>query len=432
MKLNVSKILEKNKVNCQISGNEIIIWCPFCRRTDANGTQLLTLQINQETGEGECQACLKKCSFKELAEKIGIKLQQLTTTSEYHKIEAEPDQLLKYTAANDGNFTPLSLAELMAKEFKDTEWLVEHLVPAESIVAVSGAPAAYKTWLVLDLAIKVAAGDILFDKFVTNQAGVLVIDEENGERLLQKRLQKLSASCELPMYFISLKGFKLLSESIERILTFANEHGVKLVIFDSLVRIHSSDENDAMRMASVFALLKKFNIAGRTVVFTHHNRKQGPLRSNPAQDMRGSSDILASVDCHLAVERKQKEELLTITQTKLRQGEEIKPFKLNVINDKNEIRFEFAGDVDEVKTKRADMREAIKDILAQEDRPMFGKELFEALKNTRVEGGYSTFKSALEEMLEKGELVTNKGERNKTFYSLTPASPAEVSEDVLV
>ena len=351
-------------------------------------------------------------------------MNQEKVEQEFQHIEADIER--------EQSFNPLSFVDLMAREFKDTEWMVEQLVPSESIVAMSGAPSAYKTWLVLDLAIKVAKGDILFDKFVTNQGGVLVVDEENGERLLQKRLQILCKSAELPIYFLSLSGFKLEKKIIERIISFAKEHGVKLIIFDSLVRIHSSDENDAIKMAGVFNLLKQFNKEGLTILFTHHNRKPGPFRSNPSQDMRGSSDILASVDCHLAVERKTKDEYLTITQTKLRQGEEIKPFKLNVINDENEIRFEFAGEVDEVQTKKADIKEAVKDILTQEDRPLFGKELFEALHSAGVEGGYSTFKGAIKEMIDKGEIFDKKGEKNKTFYSLVPFAQEAAVEDMLI
>ena len=181
-----------------------------------------------------------------------------------------------------------------------------------------------------------------------------------------------------------------------------------------------------MKMSKVFTLLKKLVKEGLTVVFTHHNRKQGILRSsNPSQDMRGSSDILASVDCHLAIEKKPKEDLITVRQTKLRQQEEMKPFKLNIVSDETEFKLEFAGEIDEIQSKKADIKEAVKDILGQENKPMYKKELSLALKENGVEGGYSTFKKAITEMLEKGEIFENKGEKNKTFCSLTPFEEAE-------
>ena len=320
----------------------------------------------------------------------------------------------------EGQFNPLLVSELMKRQFKDTEWLVNGLIPSGSIVAISGAPASNKTWFILDLAISVATGDILFDKFVVSQTGVLIVDEENGERLLQNRFKKLHKSFDFPIHTISLVGFKLIDRSVEDIIKFCKSNNIKLAIFDSLVRIHSSDENDAMKMSKVFNLLKRFVKEDITVVFTHHNRKQGILRSsNPSQDMRGSSDILASVDCHLAIDRKPKENLITIHQTKLRQQQEMKPFNLNIISDENDFKMEFAGEVDEIQSKKTDIKEAIKDILGQENKPMYKAELSLALKENGVKGGYSTFKTAIKELIESGEIFESKGEKNKTFCSLT-------------
>ena len=95
----------------------------------------------------------------------------------------------------------------------------------------------------------------------------------------------------------------------------------------------------------------------------------------------------------------------------------MKPFKINIINDDNEMKFEYAGEVDEIQTKKADMREAIKDILEQEDRPMFGKELSEALRSAGVEGGYSTFKSAVKEMLKKADYSAKRAKRINILLS---------------
>lgn len=320
-------------------------------------------------------------------------------------------------------FKPISLSHLMARKFKDTSWIVKKLIPSEGITAISGSPATFKTWIVLDLALKVANEEILFDKFITTQSNVLIIDEENGERLLQARIKKLDSKFELPIYFLSLKGFNLSEEIVADVIKIAKEKNIKLIIFDSLVRIHGADENDATKMAGVFKHLKKFNKERISVIFTHHNRKQGFLKGSPSQNMRGSSDILAFVDCHLAIERKEK--FLTITQTKLRQEEEMKPFKLDVINDDDELKFEFAGEIDEVRTKKVDFQKAIKNLLTHENKPMYKKEIFNTLENNGIEGGYSTFKNAVQEMINKKELFEQKGEKNKIFCSLKPFKEKE-------
>lgn len=316
---------------------------------------------------------------------------------------------------------PISLKDLMVMEFPEIDWVVEKLIPAEGIIAISGMPTAYKTWLVLDLAIKVASGIELFGRFMTHRIGVLIVDEETGERWIKERIKKICDNYELPVYFLSKSGFKLTEESIKQLIIFAKSRGVGVIIFDSLLRIHTArDENDAVQMGNVFGLFQRLTKEGLTVIFTHHHRKQGTIRSrNISQDMRGSSDILAAVDCHLAVDRK-NDDLVIIHQTKLRQGEEVKPFQLNVIREESEWKFEFAGEIEEEKTKQADFREAIKDLLGQENRSMYKKEIFEALHKAGVEGGYSTFKTTVKEMVEKGELFEKSGAKNKTYCSLKP------------
>ncbi len=344
------------------------------------------------------------------------------------KIEKQFQEIEKESEV-ENTFQPIPLGELMKKEFPETKWIVEQLIPVEGIVAVSGVPSAYKTWLILDLAIKVAKGEVLFDKFMTTKCGVLFVDEETGERWVQQRILKLSSEFDLPIYLASKTGFKLNEKTVTTLVEFIKEHEIGIVIFDSLLRVHTaSDENNAVEMEKVFSLFRKITKTGTTVIFTHHHRKQmGWAKSNPSQDMRGSSDILAAVDCHLAVER--KEESVIITQTKSRQSEELKPFKLDVIQEDNEFHFEFAGEVDEEKTKKADFREAIKNLLEQEGKPLYKREIFNKLKASGVEGAYGTFKEAIKDMVEKGELYEKKGERNKMFCSLKPFEASQMLLD---
>lgn len=317
-------------------------------------------------------------------------------------------------------FNPISLLQLMAIKYKETKWLIEQLLPVETITAISGSPSSYKTWLILEIAIKITKGELLFKKFATNKTGVLIIDEETGERWIQQRILKLQDDYNLPIFLLSKTGFKLTEETTELLIAYAKENEIGLIIFDSLLRIHTArDENDAVQMAKVFSLFQLLSKNGISTIFTHHNRKQGLLRSsNPSQDMRGSSDILAAVDCHLAIDR--KDESITITQTKLRQGEEIKPFKINIVNDDTKLSFNFSGEVDELTRLKKDFAEAIKDLLEQEGKPMCKKEIFQSLHESGIEGGYSTFKNAVQELVNKGELYEQRGERNKNFCSLIP------------
>ena len=99
----------------------------------------------------------------------------------------------------------------------------------------------------------------------------------------------------------------------------------RLVIMDSLIRMHRGDENDAGEMAKFFASLTKlrqeFSCA---FLITHHLRKrtQATRLNNISRDrLRGSSDISAYADTVIGIDR--VEDRLVLGQLKNRDGEYI-------------------------------------------------------------------------------------------------------------
>jgi RecA-family ATPase len=169
-------------------------------------------------------------------------------------------QEMEKSVEKETDLYPTHISELLKRHFDPVEWVVQKLIPSESIVAISGYPASYKTWLVLEIANKVANGLSLFDEFPTTKMGVLIIDEENGERQLQKMFKSLGVSTEnsnIPIFFMSYHGFKVTPEHMERLIETMKEINAKIVIFDSLIRIHTGNENSAKEMAQVFDLLKE-------------------------------------------------------------------------------------------------------------------------------------------------------------------------------
>lgn len=321
--------------------------------------------------------------------------------------------------AQEQKLNLLSLRELMSKKFKDAEWVIEKLIPSSGITAISGAPISYKTWIILEIAIKVAKNEILFDNFPVSQTGILIIDEESGERLLQKRMKKLCKDFELPIYFLSLKSFKVFpEENIRKIIKTSKKNKIKLVILDSLIRIHDKDENSANEMAKVFSALRKLNSKGIAVIFTHHNRKQSMFRGRISENMRGSSDILASVDSHLAVERNDNQ--ITINHTKSRYEKEVPPFKLEVKDDETKMEFEYLGEIDEKETKQGEAKVYIKKLLSESKFLLYKSQIINKVKlmasTDKSFLGSDSAQKGLGDLIEKGEVFTIQGNKQNKIY----------------
>ncbi len=320
----------------------------------------------------------------------------------------------------------IPLKELLTKEFPPLNWVVEYLIPTNGITVISGQPSCFKTWLFLYMAKKIAIGDIVFGQFRTAQSKILIIDEENGERLLHDRFVKLQTSPELPISVTSILGIKI-ENVCQTLIEYCLENDYKVVIFDSLVRIHNADENDAKKMAEVFAYLKKMTKHGITVIVTHHHRKQNMHnKSSNSQNMRGSSDILASIDCHLAVTK--VEDSLEIEQTKLRQQQELNSFKLLIKNNEDFLDFEFAG-YNEIKTsKKIDSKNAIVEILQKNTEKMNKTQLYGKIKEYGYDIGEKTFNTAYKELISEKIIIETRGEKNCLYPELDYTHPRFTEE----
>ena len=94
-------------------------------------------------------------------------------------------------------------------------WIVEPLFSAGSLVVPAGDPGSKKTYSLLDLDVCVATGKPWL-RFQTKQCPVLIIDEESGERRLNRRLGDIlrahSAGPDTPLQYVTLAHFDLRKE----------------------------------------------------------------------------------------------------------------------------------------------------------------------------------------------------------------------------
>jgi archaellum biogenesis ATPase FlaH len=274
------------------------------------------------------------------------------------------NEALKEADLEDKGMKFLNLKELWSMVFPLSRWAVAQIVPSEGITIISGAPASYKTWLILNMAMNISKGEMFLGKFQCEQANVLMIDEENHLQLIKDRLLLLGADDSLPIHFLSQQDFLITDESrLKQVLTMCQKHDISVIFIDSLVRVNRADENDASKMSEVFRAIRSLCKAGKTVVLTHHEKKEGTFKLSPQSRMRGSSDIFASVDAHLAISRDRDDKaFLVLEQAKNRRDVEIVPFGVEVKKDNQKLWFEYKGEY-AGKNKKSEAREVILQML---------------------------------------------------------------------
>lgn len=311
----------------------------------------------------------------------------------------------------------------MNAEYPEPEWLVQDLIPGRGITILSGDPSSYKTWIMLDLIKSVATESKLFGYFECSKKNVLLIDEENHETILNDRFKQLGVDSSTPnIYILPKEGFHTDNDDhMKIILDFIKEKNIGLVCIDSLVRIHTKDENVASQMSSIFNSLNKFNKLGAKVVITHHHNKQKVDSNYSSGNLRGSSDILAAIDCHIAVKANKESKIISLSQKKMRISKELEPFNVDITTDgKEKISFVYNGMAVENKTKMSEAQTKILDLLRAKS--MYREEINKALEQ---EISKSAIQNALQELEENKEIYTKVEKHGKKKYYL----PTEHTDD---
>ncbi len=221
-------------------------------------------------------------------------------------------------------FEAKKLDHLMSIEFPPETWLVEELVPAGAITMLVGSSGSFKTWLTLELCLKVATGKPFLGHYNVTKSGILLLDKESGEHQLQRRLFSLGVSHQdINFHYKCYGDMEITPAFIRGIRDYCIKNDIRLVIFDSLVRFHHLNENDAGDMSRIYEALTILKVAQISSLILHHERKRGQNEERSSREGmlnagRGSGDIRNSSDHYIALIRDDKDNSVKAYQLKNR------------------------------------------------------------------------------------------------------------------
>lgn len=401
------RTLLQNKATSKTDFSEIVGGVTEGNRHDAavRLTGLLLNKFDREQWESVAWPLLRSWALQCKPPMDGNELKQIF-------VDIANKELTKRKQTVTGNpLNPISLDQLMAEPDTEPDWLVDHLVPNGGITIIAGKAANFKTWILLHLALCVATGKKVFGHFDTTKAPVLIVDEENQKKTLRKRLTMLGYKEGLDLHFVVQSGFKITNpQHMKHLADVVKRKHIRLVIFDSLVRVHSRDESASTGMAEVFATVKELNRLGAAVMFTHHHRKQDT--GNSADNMRGSSDILAAVDAQMSVQRNDK--FIYIEQNKNRDTEELTPFTVLINATEDAMRFEYQGETEQELDQQGKAELLI--VKSLESGVRSRKEIVAELSNEKI--GENNVGEALKRLIDDKRISEIIGAHNAKSYIL--------------
>ena len=153
-------------------------------------------------------------------------------------------------------FEVVSARELMSRKFAESREIVPGVVP-EGLMTLTARPKSGKTIMVLGMEIAVAAGGYAFGHIAVDQGDVLGIHLEDGEELMQERLNTLLAGAEVPEhldYVFSAPTLKngLIDYVKEWILSRDNP---RLTVVDTIQRVRTAPRPGVSQYADDYATL---------------------------------------------------------------------------------------------------------------------------------------------------------------------------------
>lgn len=253
---------------------------------------------------------------------------------------------------------PLWLSEFLAAGEDETPWLVDRLIPVGGITIIAGPPGYGKSWFLHDLALACATGTLWLNHFKVIGGPVLYVDEESPPVSLRHRFKRLLKAKKLCSNDIDLRllirtGVRLTDDTSMRHLTrLILKLRPTLLILDSFIRLHDSNENSATEMSNVSAIiLELVNKTGCTIVLADHQRKSGLPGERLNDKLRGSTEKLAFIDSLLSLHY--SEGNLSVEHSKSRNCINVSTFSIefaDLNNDGFEIRY--LGDTVEIKHNR--------------------------------------------------------------------------------
>lgn len=296
-----------------------------------------------------------------------------------------PPSLEDLMANAEGPFTAeadnfgLSFAALRSKNFPPIKWLVEGILP-EGATILAGKPKLGKSWLALDIAIRVAATDegyVLGDRLCSS-GDVLYLALEDNERRLQSRGRKVIGFMgEWPERLTVATEWPRADEGgIGKIDRWAaSVHKPALVIVDVLTafRAHPGQRESkniyATDYEAIAGLRSMATRLGVSVLIVHHTRKSEA--DDPIDAVSGTLGLTGAADTTLILNR------VAGNVTLYGRGRDTAELELALSFVTETCRWKITGDAATV--RRTDERNVILELLADNKEPMSPNEIADLL-----------------------------------------------------
>lgn len=207
---------------------------------------------------------------------------------------------------NENIFQTFSLSNI--NEISDTQWLIEDIIPNESLIILYGPSGCGKTFVALDITLHIAHNKCWKQQNIVKH-GIIIYCIGEGIHGISNRIKSWHNynNCSLnapfiilPIEAISFSDQTNIDKMVLTIEQIRDEYNlpISMIVIDTLSKASVGyDENSSKDMGLFlynFDIIKKY--FNTSIMFVHHSGK------NSYKGMRGSSYLLGTVDTAIQVD----------------------------------------------------------------------------------------------------------------------------------
>lgn len=195
-------------------------------------------------------------------------------------------------------------------DFRKTFDIVTQVEPTENVgdifprgfvTLIASEPGSGKTWIALKLACEASIGGSVFDSLevLAPARRVIFFCGETGTELINERLRLLRAKFNPENVYLftarDMAGEEFFLDSTvgrHQIIDLVKRIKPELIIFDTLISFHRSDESSQKEMTSIYIFLQALAKGSRAAILCmHHLRKKN---TNAPDKERTQDDIIGT------------------------------------------------------------------------------------------------------------------------------------------
>jgi RecA-family ATPase len=190
-----------------------------------------------------------------------------------------------------------SFNSIVASEDSEMKYVIDMLLPESCILLVVGRRGKKKSIIAMRMAIDIATGQ-KFLGWNTTPTETIYVDMENNIRLIKKRLKLMSETDNIPKLQFLLRqdilGIDIEDEKQRNELKELVKN--KVIVFDTLSKIHKREENSNPHMNIVFGhIIMLAQQHAKAVILLHHEGKGEKLGGRGASAIEDNPDIVIEI-----------------------------------------------------------------------------------------------------------------------------------------